>query len=170
MKPVVLFLAFALMLSLNACDTTEPSSAKTIAQLVTDDPQFSALSEVLDLAALKQELGKPGPFTVFAPSNQAFATVGTSPTTEEEYKQLLLYHVVAQRLEAKNITGSGTLPTLQSTNLSYTVMGNEVTLTDSRANQVKVTQTDIQATNGVIHVIDAVLLLPDIPAPSQSVR
>jgi transforming growth factor-beta-induced protein len=169
MRLVITFIVFGLSLLLSACSSNTDTPSKTMAQLVTDEDQFLALEDALDRTGLLTTLEGEGPFTVFAPTNEAFASIGTDPG-EENLRQLLLYHVVAQKLEGKDITGSGTLPTLQGTDLSYTVTGSEVTLTDSRGNQVKVTQTDIQATNGVIHVIEAVLLLPDIPAPVPEVR
>jgi uncharacterized surface protein with fasciclin (FAS1) repeats len=168
MKYIVLSLTFVLSIfGLAACSSnTEPPPTKTIAELVTEDPQFSALLETATDAGLLETLQGAGPFTVFAPTNTAFATLPTSPETLEDLKQLLLYHVVAEKLEAKDITSkpSGTLKSAQGLDLSYTVTGNEVILTDSRGNKVKVIKTDIQATNGVIHVIESVLLLPNIPA------
>lgn len=165
MKPTILSIVFGLILGLSACSgNTETLPTETIAELVESDPQFSGLLELLEIANLKATLSEAGPFTLFAPSNDALKKLETSPANEEEYRQLLLYHVLDQKLEAKDITASGTLTTRQGESLSYAVADDGVTLTDSRSNAVKVVKTDIKATNGVIHVIDKVLFLPTIPA------
>lgn len=172
MKPFISFVVFGLVsLILAACSSnTVTPPTKTIRQIVTDEEQFLALEDALERTGLLATLEGAGPFTVFAPPNESFASIQTDPG-EDNLRQLLLYHVVAQKLEAKDITSqaSGTLKTAQGADLSYTVTNGQVTLTDSRGNQVKVTKTDILATNGVIHVIDKVLFLPDIPA-AQSLR
>jgi uncharacterized surface protein with fasciclin (FAS1) repeats len=167
MKPVISFIVFGLVtLGLVACSSTEPPPTKTIAELVTEDPQFSLLEDALTDTELLETLKGPGPFTVFAPTDTAFEAFAKSenpppPSTIEELKPILLYHVADKKLLAKDLTARvSPIKTLQGTELSYTVEGGKVTLKDGQAKSVNVTKTDIQATNGVIHIIDAVLLLP----------
>jgi transforming growth factor-beta-induced protein len=158
------FMLVALLLSLvlSAC-ARKTTPTQTIAELAASDPQFSSLVEVLGEAGLTETLNGAGPFTVFAPTNAAFAKLESAPT---DLSQTLLYHVLPQKLEAANLTSqaSGVLKTQQGADINYIVEAGSVILIDGQSRQARVTSTDLQATNGVIHVIDAVLLLAAPPA------
>lgn len=135
---------------------------KTIAETAAGDPQFSRLVSALGSAGLVETLNGAGPFTVFAPTNDAFAKLAAVPEGDA-LERVLLYHVVSGKLEAADVIASapGTATSVQGSTFSYAVVDGKVVLTDGQGNNVNVTSTDIQASNGVIHVIDSVLLPPD---------
>jgi transforming growth factor-beta-induced protein len=134
----------------------------TIVDVASGNADFSTLVKALGDAGLVDTLKGAGPFTVFAPTNAAFAKLAAVPTGDA-LKRVLLYHVVPGKLEAKDVIASapGTATTVQGSTFSYAVVAGKVVLTDGKGNTVNVTSTDIQASNGVIHVIDSVLLPPD---------
>jgi uncharacterized surface protein with fasciclin (FAS1) repeats len=169
MKRMLLVISFAVLtLGLTACpsDTTPTPTPTptpgTIVDVASGNADFSTLVKALGDAGLVDTLKGAGPFTVFAPTNAAFAKLAAVPTGDA-LKRVLLYHVVGSKLEAKDVIASapGTAPTVQGNTFSYAVEGGKVVLTDGKGNKVNVTTTDIQASNGVIHVIDSVLLPPD---------
>jgi transforming growth factor-beta-induced protein len=151
------FFALLLALGLSACGGRAPT--QTIAELVAEDPQFLALKDALEFTELTTTLSGAGPFTVFAPSNEAFASITTAPE-QEAFKQILLYHVIAEELREADLEGGapGTRPTAQGANVAFALEDGKLVLTDVQGKKATVTTTDIRATNGVIHVIDAVLL------------
>ena len=105
-------------------------------------------------------LSATGPFTVFAPLNSAFEAISTvvAGLTPEQLAQVLTYHVVA----GSNVRSSALTDGMEVTSLNGAVftinLGNEVTITDTQGNTATVVLTDVQATNGVIHVLDRVIL------------
>lgn len=126
-----------------------------------NNPNFSILVEAVVKANLFEALSGTGPFTVFAPTNDAFnklfATLGVSgisSLTAEQLTPILLYHVVKGNVVSSQVT-TGSVPTLNDgNNLNLMVNGTKVTINTD----VNVVATDVQGTNGVIHVIDTVLL------------
>jgi uncharacterized surface protein with fasciclin (FAS1) repeats len=123
--------------------------------------QFKTLAAALEAAGLIDALTGEGPFTVFAPTDEAFAKLpaGTvesllKPENKEKLKSILLYHVVPGNVTAKQVMklNGRTVKTLEGGSIKVSTM-NGVTVDDAR-----VTKTDIQASNGVIHVIDTVLM------------
>ncbi len=126
-----------------------------------NNPNFSILVEAVVKANLVEALSGTGPFTIFAPTNDAFnklfATLGVSGISElsaEVLTPILLYHVVKGNITSSQVT-TGSVPTLnEGNNLNIVVNGSSVTINTN----VNVVATDVQGTNGVIHVIDAVLL------------
>lgn len=126
-----------------------------------NNPDFSILVQAVVKAGLVEALSGAGPFTVFAPTNQAFnalfATLevsGIADLTAEQLTPILLYHVVSGNVTASQVT-SGSVPTLkEGSNISITVDGMGVKLNNSS----KVIATDVQGANGIIHAIDAVIL------------
>lgn len=126
-----------------------------------NNPDFSILVQAVVKAGLVDALSGAGPFTVFAPTNQAFnalfATLGVSGIADlsaETLTPILLYHVVSGNVTASQVT-SGSVPTLkEGSNISITVDGMGVKLNNSS----KVIATDVQGANGIIHAIDAVIL------------
>ncbi len=175
MKKLVLLVAAAAasVLPIAASASAAPSAGdptKTIAEIASADPQFSTLVAALGAADLV------GPFdsctdaktTVFAPTNDAFAAALTAlgMTAEQllAQKQLLTsvltYHVVAGEVNAAAVVGLSEATTLNGAKIKIKVVDGSVILNDT----VKVIATDIQACNGIIHAIDAVLLPPSAPA------
>jgi len=126
-----------------------------------NNPNFSTLVEAVVKANLVEALSSAGPFTVFAPTNDAFTALfstlgvsGISALTAEQLTPILLYHVVSGNVLSTQVA-TGAVPTLKDgSNLNLTVGTMGVTINTN----VKVIATDVQGSNGVIHVIDAVLL------------
>jgi uncharacterized surface protein with fasciclin (FAS1) repeats len=123
---------------------------------------FKTLAAALQAAGLVDALKGQGPFTVFAPTDAAFARLpaGTlddllKPQNKEKLKGILLYHVVSGKIMAADIKGEARPATLQGAALDVKAAAGGVTV-----NGAKVTGADVGASNGVIHVVDAVLLPP----------
>jgi uncharacterized surface protein with fasciclin (FAS1) repeats len=141
-----------------AGDTAKPAN---IVETVVAAGQFKTLAAALEAAGLIDALTSEGPFTVFAPTDEAFAQLpaGTlesllKPENKEKLKSILLYHVVPGNVTAKQVMklNGRTVKTLEGRSIKVSTMDG-VTVDDAR-----VTKTDIQASNGVIHVIDTVLM------------
>ncbi|MGZ8570839.1 MAG: fasciclin domain-containing protein [Actinomycetota bacterium] len=151
-----------------AADTTEPAMAAemTITDVVASNPDFSTLLAAVQAADLGDTLAGEGPYTVFAPTDGAFAALpeGTldtllDPMNQEQLAGILTYHVVPAEVMAADVT-SGEVETVNGATFTVQVSDGTVTITDGQGNEAQVVQTDIVASNGVIHVIDAVLLPP----------
>ncbi|TSA78950.1 fasciclin domain-containing protein [Deinococcus detaillensis] len=130
----------------------------SIAGIVANDPNFSTLLAAVQAAGLTQTLSTGGPFTVFAPTNAAFAKVPADQlkallNDPAKLKAVLLYHVVPGRVMASQVVKITSAPTAEGSSLKIMVNGGTVMVNDAT-----VTKTDIMASNGVIHVIDTVLL------------
>ena len=141
---------------------------KTIVQVAADAGDFTTLVAALKAAGLVDALQGPGPFTVFAPTDAAFAklpagTVESLLADPQKLASILTYHVVAGKVLAGDIVrGKGARPTtLNGQPLAVSVRGGKVFV-----NTAQVTAADIAASNGVIHVIDTVLLPAAAPAPA----
>lgn len=167
-----MIIARGALLSLLAVVGAQPLLAKMGAPEETDKPadivetavaagQFKTLAAALEAAGLTDALTGQGPFTVFAPTDEAFAKLpaGTvesllKPENKEKLKSILLYHVVPGNVTAKQVMklNGRTVKTLGGGSIKVSTM-HGVTVDDAR-----VTKTDIQASNGVIHVIDTVLI------------
>jgi uncharacterized surface protein with fasciclin (FAS1) repeats len=139
-------------------DTTKPAH---IVETAVAAGQFKTLAAALEAAGLIDALTGEGPFTVFAPTDEAFAKLpaGTvesllKPENKEKLKSILLYHVVPGSVTAKQVTklNGRSVKTLEGSSIKVGTM-NGVTVDDAR-----VTKTNIHASNGVIHVIDTVLM------------
>ncbi len=153
-----LFLTTLTSVALLAGCATTPAPA-TIADTAARTPQLSTLNKLINDAGLADTLRGTGPFTVFAPSDEAFKAVPAKTMAElaankEMLKEVLTYHVLAGKVtsaEAKN----GNVKTVQGANVSVAKAGTFVTIEDA-----VVTQADLPATNGVLHIIDKVLMPP----------
>ncbi len=137
--------------------------AQTIVEIAAADERFSTLVAAVTAAELVETLSGEGPFTVFAPTNDAFAALpaGTLdslllPENKQALTDILLYHVVSGKVMAADVVGLTAAPTVLGADITITVRDGKVFLNDT----VEVIITDIEASNGVIHVIDAVLLPP----------
>ncbi|GIW88989.1 MAG: hypothetical protein KatS3mg108_3313 [Isosphaeraceae bacterium] len=148
-----------------------PASAsdKTIVEIAASNADFETLVAAVKAAGLVETLSGEGPFTVLAPTDEAFAKLpaGTlesllKPENKEKLVSILKYHVIPGRVMAKDVVGlsgkeAGTA--LAGSKLGIKVDGGKVCfMGKTSANVIK---TDIEASNGVIHVIDTVLLPPD---------
>ena len=122
--------------------------------------KFNTLVAAVKAAGLVDTLKGPGPFTVFAPTDEAFAKLpaGTvemllKPENIEKLKKILTYHVVAGKVLAKDVVKLQTAKTVEGESLTIKTTGGSVMVDGAH-----VTKTDIAASNGVIHVVDAVLM------------
>lgn len=135
----------------------------TIVDVAAGNPDFSTLVAAIQAAGLAETLSGPGPFTVFAPTNEAFAALpaGTLdslllPENQADLVKILSYHVVPGTVMAANIPAEAdAAATASVNNLDLSV---RTTATGAMVNDATVTTADIVASNGVIHVIDKVLL------------
>ena len=141
-----------------------PASAETITEIVAGNPEFSTLLAAVEAAGLAETLSGDGPFTVFAPTDAAFAELpaGTldtllQPENKDQLAAILTYHVVPAEVMAADVE-AGDVPTVNSAPFTIALDGEAVAITDGQGNQANVIETDIDASNGVVHVIDAVLL------------
>jgi len=162
--------ALGAMLSLIAIVAVFPANARVAGESVESNDivetavaagQFKTLAAALEAAGLIHALKGNGPFTVFAPTDEAFAKLpaGTveallKPENKEKLKAVLLYHVVPGNVTADQVTklNGRSVKTLQGSSIKVT------TSHGVRVDNANVTQTDIKASNGVIHVIDTVLM------------
>ena len=155
-------------------ETTEASSSESsdpaaatgdIVDTAVNAGSFNTLVSAVQAAGLEETLRGEGPFTVFAPTDDAFAALpaGTLDTLladpEGDLANILKYHVVAGEVPAADVAemNGKTIETVQGGTLTVEVDGDKVALVDGAGNRVNVVTTDIKADNGVIHVIDGVL-------------
>ncbi|HEV7801873.1 MAG TPA: fasciclin domain-containing protein [Burkholderiales bacterium] len=143
---------------------------KDIVDNAVNSKDHTTLVAAVKAAGLVETLKGPGPFTVFAPTNAAFAmlpagTVDTllKPENKQKLTDVLTYHVVPGRLDAaalKKQIGSGNamLKTVKGETLTASASGSTITLTDQKGGTSKVTIADVYQSNGVIHVVDHVLM------------
>ncbi len=140
----------------------------TVVDIALSDENFSTLVAAVEAAGLVETLQGPGPFTVFAPTNDAFnalleelGVTAEELLAREDLGDILTYHVVPQELLAADVLaaveeagGTAEVETVNGATLSVSVEGDTVMINDSAT----VTTADLQAGNGVVHVIDTVLL------------
>lgn len=146
--------------------------SRTIVENAVNSPDHTTLVAAVKAAELVDTLSGTGPFTVFAPTNAAFGnlpagTVDTlvMPQNKAMLQSVLTYHVVPGRVTAADLMGliqagggRATLTTVQGGTLTASAMNNMVMLTDAKGGMSHVTQADVLQSNGVIHVVDGVLL------------
>jgi uncharacterized surface protein with fasciclin (FAS1) repeats len=185
-RAVMTVMAIALATSASACMSTAPGGGmdtvmvggaamyptRNIVENAVNSRDHTTLVAAVKAAGLVETLAGPGPFTVFAPTNAAFAklpagTVDTllKPENLSTLQTVLTYHVVPGRVTAADLMqrisaggGQATLTTVQGGTLTARMMGGRVMLTDAKGGMSHVTQADVMQSNGVIHVTDAVSL------------
>lgn len=182
-----LSVASAVMLGLAACNSSTeteapatevaameaPAAAGTIVSVAQGNTDLSTLVAAAAAAELVDTLNGPGPFTVFAPNNAAFAKIPAEtltsllePAQKAALTGILTYHVVSGRVDAATLTqqiqaggGSAVLTTVQGGTLTASIGADgTVTLTDAKGGTSKVIAADVSASNGVVHVIDTVVM------------
>lgn len=146
--------------------------SKNIVENAVNSKDHTTLVIAVKAAGLVEVLQSEGPFTVFAPTNAAFdklpeGTVATlvKPENKEQLQTILKYHVVSGKWNAKAIAklikkgdGKAMIKTVSGGTLTAWTKGNDVYVTDENGNSAKVTIADVNQSNGVIHVVDTVLL------------
>ena len=158
-----LFFAFAVIVN---------AQTKDVVDVAMGSKNHTTLVTALKAADLVSTLKGKGPFTIFAPSNSAFNKLpnGTvknllKPESKVALVKLLTYHVVAGNLKASDVLaaikvgkGKAVIKTLQGENLTASLENGKVILTDSKGGKATITTADLEANNGVIHVIDSVVM------------
>lgn len=139
--------------------------SKNIVENAVNSKDHTTLVAAVKAAGLVDTLSSKGPFTVFAPTNAAFGklpagTVDTlvKPENKATLTKILTYHVVPGKLAAADLTDGKKLKTVQGEELTVKNAGGKVTLTDAKGGTSTVTISNVNQSNGVIHVIDTVLM------------
>ncbi|NBC15977.1 MAG: fasciclin domain-containing protein [Bacteroidetes bacterium] len=145
-----------------AADTTMMMD-NTIVDVAVNDGRFTTLVTAVDSTGLVETLSGPGPFTVFAPTDSAFNALpeGTvadliQPEGQDQLRNILLYHVASGSVMAADVVAMDSVETMQGSMLPVTVSEDGTVM----VGEATVVATDVQADNGVIHVIDGVLMPP----------
>jgi uncharacterized surface protein with fasciclin (FAS1) repeats len=156
-------LVLAAAVALGASSMGVRAAEKNIVDTVVGAGTFKTLAAAITAAGLVDTLKGPGPFTVFAPTDAAFAALpaGTldsllKPENKPQLTEILTYHVVAGKVMAADVVKLNQAKTVNGKPITIKVSGDTV-----MTNDAKVTMTDVVASNGVIHVIDKVLLPPN---------
>jgi uncharacterized surface protein with fasciclin (FAS1) repeats len=180
-KPLLAALAVAALAitSLSAHAQQDPDvggaamyPSKTIVENAVNSPIHKTLVAAVKAAGLVDTLNSAGPFTVFAPTDDAFAklpagTVETlvKPENKDTLVKILTYHVVAGKISSKELDrmikkggGKTTLKTVQGEDLTATMSDGKIMLTDAKGGMATIITADVFQSNGVIHVIDTVLM------------
>jgi len=151
--------------STRAGNMETPTTKQTIVQVAASNPDFSTLVTAVKKAGLVKALSGKGPYTVFAPTDEAFAKVPSATLTalladKKALADVLTYHVVKGKIPASKLQPTQTVTTLEGKDITIDVANGKATITDGQGNTVNITTTDIKTKNGIIHVIDGVLLPP----------
>lgn len=169
---LIMSLTLILSISFTALMANSPAKAtKSIVEIAVSNDDFSILVEALSKAELVDALSAAGPYTVFAPTNEAFENLfkqlgvnGIADLTKDQLTPILLYHVVNGKVMASSVS-TGSVPTLNK-DASLSVMKSKKGVVINTNSTV--VATDIEATNGVIHVVDAILLPADAKKTTKS--
>lgn len=135
-------------------------------------PELSTLAQAVKAAELVDELSQPGPFTVFAPNNDAFARLGAAtmqqlmqPAAKEQLSGLINYLVIPGKMTQADVVaaieaggGKAEVKTVQGSTLTATLDAGIVKLTDSQGNATYITKPDVKASNGVVHVVNGIVV------------
>lgn len=146
---------------IGAVATSQRAEQKDIVDTAMAAGQFKTLVKLVQGAGLVDALRGKGPFTVFAPTDEAFAKLPKAQVDallkdKEALRRVLLYHVVSGKVMSKDVVKLRSAKTLQGQTITIRVQGKTV-----RINDAKVVKADIECSNGVIHVIDKVILPPN---------
>ncbi len=153
-----LLITFAMQSTLQATGNNEAPAKKDIVSVAVEAGSFKTLATALTEAGLVDALQGDGPFTVFAPTDEAFAklpagTLESLLADKEALKEILLYHVVKGNVSSSQVVKLDRATTLSGQNVNITIVNGKVMINSS-----EVTTADVAASNGVIHVIDQVLI------------
>lgn len=157
--PIGIVAALALSVA-GAPATARPSDEKNIVQTAQAAGNFKTLTKLVVKAGLAGTLSSSGPYTVFAPTDAAFkkvpkSTLNSLAKNRAKLRAVLLYHVVAGRVPSSQVVMLKSTKTLNGKSVRIHTAGGKVFV-----NNAKVTKTDINASNGVIHVVNRVLIPP----------
>jgi len=159
-------LALAALLMVGPAIAQDTGETPDIVDTAVQADGFDTLVQALKSADLVEALKGEGPFTVFAPTDEAFEALPEGrleallqAENKEQLQSILQYHVVAGKAMASDVTGMNTAETLEGRSLRFQVEDGTVRVMGQNA--ATVVTTDIEASNGVIHVVDSVLLPPE---------
>jgi len=167
MTSMSLTMSMALILLASGCGSMHnkdmmPMANKTIAEVAMSTGMHTTLVKALQAAGLDSMLMQAGDYTVFAPTDAAFAKLpaGTvdmlmRPENRDKLRALLQYHVVPGRVDAQHVMAMSSATTVSGRNLSVMTMGDKVMINDAH-----IVKADVMASNGIVHVIDTVLMPP----------
>lgn len=159
---------FAALPALAHQQKASATASPNLVQVAMSTGVHNTLVAAVKAAGLVETLSGPGPFTVFAPTDTAFAklpdgTVGT--LVKPENKGILTYHVVAGKVTSADLValikqhgGTATVTTLSGGKLKARLSGDKIVITDAKGGVTAVTQADVMTSNGVVHVTDGVFL------------
>ncbi|MBC7735139.1 MAG: fasciclin domain-containing protein [Bacteriovorax sp.] len=156
-RPWLALASLSAALLFGGCATM--NAPMTVAQTIAANPQLSTAARLIQEAGLNETLQGTGPFTVFVPSDEAFKAVPAAMVEalgkdKTRLKAVLSYHVVAGNLASVDVK-NGPIKTVQGSDLSLYRSGTFVT-----ADEAVVTTADVRATNGMVHIVDKVLMPP----------
>ncbi|WP_298516328.1 fasciclin domain-containing protein [uncultured Kordia sp.] len=148
------------------------AQSKDIVDIAASSKSFSTLVTAVKAAGLVEALKSDGPFTVFAPTNDAFAKIDANtlgallkPENKGKLTSILTYHVIKGKLTAKDVVaalkkgkGKVTLTTLSGSKITVVQNDKGIWLKDANGNYSKISKTDVMGSNGVIHVIESVVM------------
>lgn len=176
------FMALSLLISTGSVaaqegDTQTQTPEQTIYEIIQAEPELSDFEALVDAAALTDNLNQDGPFTVFAPTNDAWAAFNAANDSDASMTDVLLYHVMNGEYNASALAQEEAVTTLAGEYLFFanSEQGEATTLVINET--VPVASADIQASNGVVHIIDTVLTFPegntieasDLGSPDESI-
>ena len=164
LKSSVTMLALIASVTIASAGENHKESKKDIVETAVAAGNFTTLATALTEAGLIETLKGKGPFTVFAPTDEAFAKVPKADLAnllkdKEQLKKVLLYHVVAGKVMSTDVVKLKSAPTVEGNAVKISVKGKMV-----KVDNANVTAVDIEASNGVIHVIDSVIMPPTAKA------
>jgi len=146
---------------------TTPNT-KTVVEQATENTDLSTLVTAIQAAGLAETLSGEGPFTVFAPTNAAFEALPEGllatllkPESKDLLTSILTYHVISGKIKAEELTNGQTAATVQGENVTFDLSSG------AKINDATITTTNIEVANGVIHLIDKVILPPSVVAAMQ---
>ena len=171
MKKVIFLIATAVFM-FGTQAVKAQNNSKNIVDIAVSVDDFSTLVTALKAADLVGTLQGDGPFTVFAPVNSGFAKIDSNtlnsllmPENKEQLSSILTYHVVSGNIAASDVAaalkkgnGTATLKTLNGAGLTAVSKDGGIYLKDQNGNYSKITKTDVMASNGVIHIIEDVVM------------
>jgi uncharacterized surface protein with fasciclin (FAS1) repeats len=167
MKWIVVACTVTLLAACGGNDDDEPAAQpRNIVQTAQSDARFSILVEAVVAADLAGTLSAPGPFTVFAPTNDAFAALlAELGVTKDQLladkallTSVLTYHVLPAQVLRAAVPAGQAIGTVQGGIFKVDAVGSDLVVTDGRNRTARITATDLPTSNGVIHVVDRVLL------------
>ncbi len=166
-----------------ATDEAEAEPTGTIVDVAVASTDHTTLVAAVQQAELADTLAGPGPYTVFAPTDEAFGLLGQATiaalmqdTAKAQLAQILSYHVIPGAIDAETLAerieaagGELTLPTAEGSTITASIVNGAVALSDEIGGVSYVVESDVEATNGVVHVINGVLVPePETPEPAES--